>query len=146
MGPQADPSPLGTQLAHPLAGCRATQTLFCPRLMGAPSLTPSDGLLPTEPFGGGTPSTVHLVYLSALPGASAARLHGTPGKWKKTLFPQMLLLLEYHDTEFIRAKHEVATRSNLRCLVCVGSLWVWGLSQGRGGREGVPQVTTGDQQ
>lgn len=79
-GPQADPLPLGTQLANPLAGCRATPTLLCPRLMGAPSLAPSDGLLPTDPFGGGAPRTVHLVYLSALPGASAARLHGTLGR------------------------------------------------------------------
>lgn len=87
MGPQADPSPLGTQLANPLAvgqGCRAIpallSVLLCPRAMGAPSLAPSDGLLCMDPFGGGSPSPVRWVYLSAFLGAAAARLHGALGK------------------------------------------------------------------
>lgn len=106
VGPQADPSPLGTQPASPLAvasGCRAAPTLLsvllCPRVTGAPSLAPSDGLLSMDPFGGGAPGPVRLVYLSALLGATAARLHGALGKRKKMLFPWMLWLSEYHDTK-----------------------------------------------
>ena len=86
-GSSSRPIPLGDsacQSTRVASGCRAAPTLLsvllCPRVMGAPSLAPSDGLLSMDPFGGGAPSPVRLVYLSALLGAPAARLRGALGK------------------------------------------------------------------